>query len=195
MLMLKQSDLLILMWMQLNYLNYLMLMLMQLNYLMFQPRDVQSCSKSHLATKDGYLPFRRRVSIPSSGHLDCLDHHDRLSSFLQSSSTSSRFSQVNIVSSVTTPMLSFFQCFLSSRSDMRNYKTITTLTTLTMLTTLTKLTTLTMLTTMTLLTIMSQCPRWSWEDAWHLHHLVPFNHHGHRNHWDLDDLDHVDQLD
>ena len=81
MLMLKQSDLLILMWMQLNYLNYLMLMLMQLNYLMFQPRDVQSCSKSHLATKDGYLPFRRRVSIPSSGHLDCLDHHDRLSSF------------------------------------------------------------------------------------------------------------------
>ena len=81
MLMLKQLNLLILMWMQLNYLNYLMLMLMQLNYLMFQPRDVQSCSKSHLATKDGYLPFRRRVSIPPSGHLDCLDHHDRLSSF------------------------------------------------------------------------------------------------------------------
>ena len=26
-------------------------------------RDVQSCSKSHIATKDGYLPFRRRVSI------------------------------------------------------------------------------------------------------------------------------------
>ena len=78
MLMLKQLNLLILMWMQLNY---LMLMLMQLNYLMFQSRDVQSCSKSHLATKDGYLPFRRRVSIPPSGHLDCLDHHDRLSSF------------------------------------------------------------------------------------------------------------------
>ena len=77
MLMLKQLNLLILMWMQLNY---LMLMLMQLNYLLFQPRDVQSCSKSHLATKDGYLPFRRRVSIPPSGHLDCLDHHDRLSS-------------------------------------------------------------------------------------------------------------------
>ena len=68
MLMLKQLNLLILMWMQLNYLNYLMLMLMQLNYLLFQPRDVQSCSKSHLATKDGYLPFRRRVSIPLSGH-------------------------------------------------------------------------------------------------------------------------------
>ena len=125
MLMLKQLNLLILMWMQLNYLNYLMLMLMQLNYLMFQPRDVQSCSKSHLATKDGYLPFRRRVSIPPCEHLDCLDHHDRLSSFLQSSSTSSRFSQVNIVSSVTTQMLSFFQCFPSSPSDTRNYKTIT----------------------------------------------------------------------
>ena len=78
MLMLKQLSLLILMWMQLNYLNYLMLMfmelnylmlmLLQLNYLMFQHRDVQSCSKSHLATKDGYLPFRRRVSIPPSGH-------------------------------------------------------------------------------------------------------------------------------
>ena len=120
MLILKQLNLLILMWMQLNY---LMLMLMQLNYLMFQPRDVQSCSKSHLATKDGYLPFRRRVSIPPSGHLDCLDHHDRLSSFPQSSSTSPRYSQVNIVSSVTTPMLSFFQCFLSSPSETRNYET------------------------------------------------------------------------
>jgi len=33
------------------------------------PRDVQSCSKSHLATKDGYLPFRRRVAASVADRL------------------------------------------------------------------------------------------------------------------------------
>jgi len=33
------------------------------------PRDVQSCSKSQLATKDGYLPFRRRVAASVADRL------------------------------------------------------------------------------------------------------------------------------
>jgi len=33
------------------------------------PRDVQSCSKSQIATKDGYLPFRRRVAASVADRL------------------------------------------------------------------------------------------------------------------------------